>query len=116
MYVSKLSLTNFRSYQQLDLKLIPGVTTFVGNNGAGKTNIAESLIFLAFLTSHRTPTNQPLISLGKEQAVIRAEIIRGERNLNIDLEINANKANRADRKSTRLNSSHIPLSRMPSSA
>jgi len=95
MYVSKLSLTNFRSYQQLDLKLIPGVTTFIGNNGAGKTNIAESLIFLAFLTSHRTPTNQPLISLGKEQAVIRAEIIRGERNLNIDLEINANKANRA---------------------
>jgi len=95
MYVSKLSLINFRSYQNLDLKLTPGVTTFIGNNGAGKTNIAESLIFLAFLTSHRTPTNQPLISLSKEQAVIRAEIVRGDRNLNIDLEINANKANRA---------------------
>ena len=95
MYVSKLSLINFRSYQNLDLKLTPGVTTFIGNNGAGKTNIAESLIFLAFLSSHRTPTNQPLISLSKEQAVIRAEIVRGDRNLNIDLEINANKANRA---------------------
>jgi DNA replication and repair protein RecF len=95
MYVSKLSLTNFRSYPQLDLELNPGVTTFVGNNGAGKTNIVESLIFLAFLTSHRTPTNQPLISLGAEQAVVRAEIVRGDRNLQIDLEINANKANRA---------------------
>ena len=95
MYVSKLSLTNFRSYQQLDLTFNPGVTTFVGNNGAGKTNIAESLIFLSFLTSHRTPTNQPLISLGADQAVIRAEIVRGDRNLQIDLEINANKANRA---------------------
>jgi len=95
MYVSKLSLTNFRSYQQLDLTLNPGVTTFVGNNGAGKTNIAESLIFLSFLTSHRTPTNQPLISLGADQAIIRAEIVRGDRNLQIDLEINANKANRA---------------------
>ncbi|MFM8620992.1 MAG: DNA replication/repair protein RecF [Candidatus Nanopelagicaceae bacterium] len=94
MYVSKLSLTNFRSYQQLDLTLTPGVTTFVGNNGAGKTNIAESLIFLSFLTSHRTPTNQPLISLGAEQAIIRAEIVRGDRNLQIDLEVNANKANR----------------------
>ena len=38
MYVSKLSLTNFRSYAQLDLSLTPGVTTFIGNNGAGKTN------------------------------------------------------------------------------
>ena len=95
MYVSKLSLTNFRSYPQLELKLNPGVTTFVGNNGAGKTNIAESLIFLAFLTSHRTPTNQPLISLGADQAIIRAEIVRGDRNLQIDLEINATKANRA---------------------
>lgn len=95
MYVSKLSLTNFRSYPQLDLSFNPGVTTFVGNNGAGKTNVAESLIFLAFLTSHRTPTNQPLIALGVDQAVIRSEIVRGDRNLQIDLEINANKANRA---------------------
>ena len=95
MYVSKLSLIDFRSYHDLDLKFNPGVTTFIGNNGSGKTNIAESLIFLAFLTSHRTPTNLPLISLGKEQAVIRAEIVRGDRNLNINLEVNANKANRA---------------------
>ena len=95
MYVSKLSLIDFRSYHDLDLKFNPGVTTFIGNNGSGKTNIAESLIFLAFLTSHRTPTNLPLISLSKEQAVIRAEIVRGDRNLNINLEINANKANRA---------------------
>ena len=95
MYVSKLSLIDFRSYHDLDLKFNPGVTTFIGNNGSGKTNIAESLIFLAFLTSHRTPTNLPLISLSKEQAVIRAEIVRGDRNLNINLEVNANKANRA---------------------
>lgn len=95
MYVSKLSLTNFRSYPQLDLTLNPGVNTFIGNNGAGKTNIAESLIFLSFLSSHRTPNNQPLIALGATQAVIRVEIVRGDRNLQIDLEINSNKANRA---------------------
>ena len=95
MYVSKLTLSNFRSYQNLELNLNPGVNTLIGSNGAGKTNIAESLIFLAFLSSHRTPTNQPLISLGADQAIIRAEILRGDRNLQIDLEINSNKANRA---------------------
>ena len=71
MYVSKLTLSNFRSYQNLELNLKPGVNTFIGSNGAGKTNIAESLIFLAFLSSHRTPTNQPLISLGADQVLLR---------------------------------------------
>jgi len=95
MYVSKLALNNFRSYAELNLELKPGVTTFIGNNGAGKTNIAESLIYLAFLSSHRTPITQPLISLGANQAIIRAEIVRGDRNLQVDLELNATKANRA---------------------
>ena len=95
MYVSKLSLTNFRSYKQLDLELKKGVNTFVGNNGAGKTNIAESLIFLSFLSSHRTSTNQPLLHINNDQATIRAEIVKNERTLQVDVEINGNKPNRA---------------------
>ena len=67
----------------------------IGHNGSGKTNIAESLIYLAFLSSHRVSNNVPLISLGNQQAIIRAEVQREERTLQIDLEINASKANRA---------------------
>jgi DNA replication and repair protein RecF len=93
--INKLALTNFRSYNALELKLEPGVTTFIGDNGSGKTNIAESLIYLAFLSSHRVSNNVPLISLGNQQAIIRAEVQREDRALQIDLEINASKANRA---------------------
>jgi len=93
--INKLALTNFRSYNSLELDLEPGVTTFVGDNGSGKTNIAESLIYLAFLSSHRVANNVPLISLGNQQAIIRAEVQRDDRTLQIDLEINATKANRA---------------------
>ena len=95
MRVTKLALTNFRSYKELTLEFEPGLTTFVGDNGSGKTNIAESLIYLAYLSSHRTPTNQPLLHLGSDQAIIRAEIERDNRCLQVDLEINASKANRA---------------------
>jgi DNA replication and repair protein RecF len=95
MRINKLALTNFRSYPSLELELQPGVTTFIGDNGSGKTNIAESLIYLAFLSSHRVANNVPLISLGAQQAIIRTEIERDDRTLNIDLEINASKANRA---------------------
>ena len=95
MRINKLALTNFRSYPSLEIELQPGVTTFIGDNGSGKTNIAESLIYLAFLSSHRVANNAPLISLGAQQAIIRTEIERDDRTLSIDLEINASKANRA---------------------
>ena len=95
MRINKLALTNFRSYNSLELELQPGVITFIGDNGSGKTNIAESLIYLAFLSSHRVSNNVPLISLGNQQAIIRAEVQREDRTLHIDLEINASKANRA---------------------
>jgi len=93
--VTKLALTNFRSYKNLELEFGPGPTTFIGDNGSGKTNIAESLIYLAYLSSHRVSQNLPLLNLGSEQAIIRAEIERDARTLQVDLEINANKANRA---------------------
>lgn len=95
MRINQLSLTNFRSYPQLDLTFQPGATTFIGDNGSGKTNIAEAIIYLAFLSSHRVSQNQPLITLGAEQAIIRAEIAKDDRTLQVDLEINVNKANRA---------------------
>jgi len=93
--VTKLALTNFRSYKNLELEFGPGPTTFIGDNGSGKTNIAESLIYLAYLSSHRVSQNLPLLNLGSEQAIIRAEIERDARTLQVDLEINVNKANRA---------------------
>ena len=95
MRVTKLALTNFRSYKNLELEFAAGPTTFIGNNGAGKTNIAEALIYLSFLSSHRVSQNQPLLALGSDQAIIRAEIERDSRTLQVDLEINATKANRA---------------------
>ena len=95
MRVTKLTLTNFRSYKNLELLLPKGPVTFIGSNGSGKTNIAESLIYLAYLSSHRTSQNLPLLNLGTDQAIIRAEIENDNRTLQVDLEINANKANRA---------------------
>jgi DNA replication and repair protein RecF len=95
MRIKKLELTNFRSYKDLSLDFSPGVSTFIGDNGCGKTNIAEAIIYLSFLSSHRVSNNQPLIALGFDQAVIRSEITREDRRLQVDLEINLNKANRA---------------------
>ena len=94
MHVTRLSLTHFRSYENLELTFQPGVNTFIGNNGCGKTNIVEALIYLGFLSSHRVSTNTPLIYKDRDQAIIRTEITSDDRSLAVDLEINTHKTNR----------------------
>ena len=96
MRISHLSLTNFRSYPSLDLELNGGNSIFVGENGEGKTNIVESIIYLSLLESHRVSSDQPLVTLGAERAYIRAKASRDdEREVLVELEINPGKANRA---------------------
>ncbi len=95
MLITNLNLNNYRSYTTLDLSLDPGVSIFVGKNGEGKTNIAEAVLYLTFLSSHRASGNTPLIKLGNQSAYIRAKIKYPEREILVELEINSDKANRA---------------------
>ena len=95
MYLEQLSLTDFRSYAQVDLSLEPGVTVLVGSNGIGKTNLMEAIGYLATLSSHRVSTDAPLLRFGTERAMIRAKLVRGEQSTVLELEINAGRANRA---------------------
>lgn len=95
MYVEHLSLTGFRSYGQLDAGIGPGTTVFVGPNGVGKTNIVEAIGYLATLSSHRVSTDKPLIAFDAERAIIRGRLVRGEQRTSVEVEINAESANRA---------------------
>ena len=74
MLITNLNLTNYRSYANLELNLGPGINIFVGKNGEGKTNIAESILYLTFLNSHRASGNTPLVKLGQTSAYIRAKV------------------------------------------
>ena len=94
MYLSYLQLTNFRSYENLELALSPGITSFIGGNGEGKTNIVESIGFLAYLRSHRISSDNPLIKLENEKAYIRAKVNTAGREELLEVEINQGRANR----------------------
>ncbi|MFV2145568.1 DNA replication/repair protein RecF [Isoptericola sp. G70] len=95
MYVSHLSLLDFRSYEAADVELEPGPNAFVGRNGRGKTNLVEALGYVATLGSHRVANDTPLIRAGAQRAVVRTRVVRGERASTVELEITAGKANRA---------------------
>jgi DNA replication and repair protein RecF len=106
VYLSTLSLTDFRSYDQVDLQLSPGRTTFLGANGQGKTNLLEAVGYLSTLGSHRVGTDAPLVRLGAERAVVRGAVVRDDRTVTIELELVPGRANRA-----RINRAPVPRAR-----
>ncbi|TDU27013.1 DNA replication/repair protein RecF [Arthrobacter sp. JUb115] len=95
MYISQLSLTGFRSYAQADVHLAPGINVLIGPNGVGKTNIVESVGYLANLSSHRVSNDAPLLHFGSERALIRGTVHRGPQTTVIEVEITSGKINRA---------------------
>jgi DNA replication and repair protein RecF len=94
MHLTRLALTDFRSYVDVDVPLKPGVTIFSGPNGEGKTNLVEAVGYAATLASHRAAQDVPLIRKGADQAIIRASISTGVNNALVEIELNAGRANR----------------------
>lgn len=95
VFVRHLSLVDFRSYPAAEVALTPGITTFVGLNGQGKTNLVEAIGYLATLGSHRVSNDAPLVRAGAERAYVRAAVVREGHEQQLELEINPGRANRA---------------------
>jgi DNA replication and repair protein RecF len=106
VHVTHLGLVDFRSYADVELDLGPGVTTLLGPNGQGKTNLVEAIGYAATLRSHRVATDAPLVRQGADRAIVRVQVDRGGREVVIELEVNPGRTNRA-----RLNRSPVPRQR-----
>jgi DNA replication and repair protein RecF len=106
VHVAHLSLLDFRSYAAVELPLGPGVTTLLGPNGQGKTNLVEAVGYVATLGSHRVANDAPLVRLGAPRAIVRASVVREGRPTLVELEITPGRANRA-----RLNRAPVPRPR-----
>lgn len=95
MHLRHLRLLDFRSWPLLELELDEGVTTLVGRNGHGKTNVLEAISVLATLRSHRVATDTPMIRIGAETALVGALAHNAGRELTVEMALNSGKANRA---------------------
>jgi DNA replication and repair protein RecF len=95
LFVRHLGLRDFRSWETVDLDLEPGRTVFIGPNGHGKTNLVEALWYSSTLGSHRVATDAPLIRTGAQTALVSTIVVNEGRELAVDLEIAAGRANKA---------------------
>lgn len=95
MRVSHLTLKDFRNYSGADVAFSPGLNLVLGRNGQGKTNLVEAISYFSHLSSHRVTTDSALLRSGQESAVARMQVVSGERNVLLELQLNRSKPNRA---------------------
>jgi DNA replication and repair protein RecF len=92
--IRRLWLTDFRSWPQVQLDAVGGTTVLRGPNGVGKTNLLESIAWLATMRSFRGASDDALVRSGADAAVLRAEIESDGRTHLIEAEISRTGRNR----------------------
>lgn len=55
MFLSNLSIINFKNYKEANLSFCPRINCFTGNNGSGKTNLLDAIYYLSFCKSFTNP-------------------------------------------------------------
>lgn len=85
MIINKIYLENFRNYETQEIVLDKNINVFYGNNAQGKTNILEALYICAFGRSFRTYKDAELIKFEKENAKVKVDFEKNEREKNIEI-------------------------------
>ncbi|HMM12076.1 MAG TPA: DNA replication/repair protein RecF [Bacteroidales bacterium] len=66
MHLSHLHLIDFKNCQSASLRFSERINCFIGNNGAGKTNLLDSIHYLSYCKSYFNPLDQQNIRNGCE--------------------------------------------------
>ena len=86
MIINKLTVNNFRNYDNLKIDFADKLNIIYGQNGQGKTNLLESIYVLALTSSHRSFTSDNLIKQGETKADIKGKI-KKEMSYNLEIEL-----------------------------
>ncbi len=79
MHINNLSLVNFKNYKEAGVDLHPKLNCFVGDNGAGKTNILDAIFYLCMCKSYFNSTDQYSIYSGDTFMVLQANFLRNKK-------------------------------------
>lgn len=76
MYIKNLRLINFKNYQEANLDFTDKINCFVGDNGAGKTNMLDAIHYLSFCKSYFNPIDSQNINHHKDFFAIHGLYLR----------------------------------------
>jgi DNA replication and repair protein RecF len=78
MYLKKLSLVNFKNYEETELEFSPKINSLVGNNGVGKTNILDAIHYLSLTKSFFNNIDSINIRHGEDYFIINGTFLRND--------------------------------------
>ena len=94
MIIDKLTLRNFRNYEETVLTPHEGVNLFFGANVSGKTNLLEAVHYCALGKSHRITGDQSAVRIGESFAVCGVSVITGGVRREISVRLVPNELNK----------------------
>jgi DNA replication and repair protein RecF len=111
MYIQDLSLVNFKNFEHAEFKFSEGLNCFIGNNGAGKTNLMDAIYYLSFCKSFLNSVDGQNIRFEQEFFMIQGKYVRidSEEIIYCGLKRNQKKIFKRNQKEYKKLSEHIGL-------
>ena len=111
MYIQELSLVNFKNFEHAEFKFTDGLNCFIGNNGAGKTNLMDAIYYLSFCKSFLNPVDAQNIRFDQDFFMIQGKYSRldSEELIYCGLKRNQKKTFKRNQKEYKKLSEHIGL-------
>ena len=76
MYLQKIALFDFKNIEQAEIQFCPKLNCFLGDNGAGKTNLLDAIYYLSFTKSFFNSIDSFNIRHGREMFMIQGKYER----------------------------------------
>jgi DNA replication and repair protein RecF len=111
MYIKDLSLVNFKNFEHAEFEFSDGLNCFIGNNGAGKTNLMDAIYYLSFCKSFLNSVDAQNIRFDQEFFMIQGKYSRldSEETIYCGLKRNQKKIFKRNQKEYKKLSEHIGL-------
>src|SRR5665648_437861 len=76
MYIHELSIVNFKNFEHAEFKFSDSLNCFIGNNGAGKTNLMDAIYYLSFCKSFLNSVDAQNIRFDQDFFMIQGKYSR----------------------------------------
>lgn len=87
MFLQSLSLVNFKNYPEAILDFSEGINVFVGDNGAGKTNLIDAIFYLSFCKSFLNPIDSQNIRLDEKFFLLQGNFSKDDKQIEISCSV-----------------------------
>ncbi|WP_236785933.1 DNA replication/repair protein RecF [Anaerococcus ihuae] len=91
MWIQNLKLNKFRNYLFQNIEFNKNINIFLGDNAQGKTNLLESIYYLANAKSFKSFRDKDLIMFNEKEMSLEGTIRKGESFKNVQINVNENK-------------------------